>query len=198
MTLFRQSAGLRISIPSISPFATASGRTKAPSPAWRFQLSSLTASLPIEPVTPSDVPMPALPTVPEKTEPTPVKPEEKAEIVTPSSPFAFLGTLKSYFEGSDDEPKRVTMDGLQFDTGKATLNADGKKAADELASFLKDHPKSKVQIEGFTDSTGNPSANMRLSTMRAEQLRNYLVKKGVGTDRIERETGSRWPAMRIG
>lgn len=140
----------------------------------------------IEPVTP---PVAVVPKVEEPKVEEPKVEEPKVEEQTvvkeePSSTYVFLNELKAYFSGSDEEPKRVTIDGLSFNTGKATLNADGKKAADELASFLNGQPKAKVQIEGFTDSTGNEAANKRLSTMRADQLKNYLVGKGIAADRI--------------
>jgi OOP family OmpA-OmpF porin len=36
-----------------------------------------------------------------------------------------------------------------------------------------------VEIGGHTDDAGTPADNMRLSSLRAEAVRNYLVAKGV-------------------
>lgn len=50
---------------------------------------------------------------------------------------------------------------------------------DELATFLIDHPKKKILIEGHTDSYGSANINMRLSSARAYKIKELLVKRGV-------------------
>jgi outer membrane protein OmpA-like peptidoglycan-associated protein len=50
-------------------------------------------------------------------------------------------------------------------------------------------------IEGYTDSTGHPSYNMRLSEKRARSVEAALEKMGVGSDRIAsvKGFGERYP-----
>jgi OOP family OmpA-OmpF porin len=50
---------------------------------------------------------------------------------------------------------------------------------DSLAKVLLANPNMKVEIAGHTDNAGIPADNMRLSSLRAEAVRNYLVAKGV-------------------
>ena len=41
-----------------------------------------------------------------------------------------------------------------------------------------------VEIAGHTDNVGNKDANQKLSEDRANSVRNYLIKKGITTERI--------------
>ncbi|SAK79379.1 OmpA/MotB domain-containing protein [Caballeronia catudaia] len=45
----------------------------------------------------------------------------------------------------------------------------------------------KLQIGGFTDSTGNPAANLYISKKRAEAVRTYLVQHGVPANTLSVE-----------
>lgn len=45
----------------------------------------------------------------------------------------------------------------------------------------------KLQIGGYTDSTGDPAANLRISKQRAETVRAYLIRHGVKADTLSVE-----------
>ena len=51
--------------------------------------------------------------------------------------------------------------------------------------MMKDNPKLVIQLEGHTDSQGNAKKNMELSQDRVENVKKYLVSKGVDKDRIK-------------
>jgi outer membrane protein OmpA-like peptidoglycan-associated protein len=56
----------------------------------------------------------------------------------------------------------------------------------QVAQVIKTHPEiKKLRVEGHTDSVGKPDANQRLSEARAKSVRDYLVKQGVGAERLE-------------
>ena len=42
-----------------------------------------------------------------------------------------------------------------------------------------------IQLEGHTDNVGDDKANQVLSQKRAESVRRYLIKKGIGPKRIQ-------------
>jgi outer membrane protein OmpA-like peptidoglycan-associated protein len=42
-----------------------------------------------------------------------------------------------------------------------------------------------MEIGGYTDSTGTEQYNMALSEKRALSVVNYLIKKGISTDRLK-------------
>jgi len=78
----------------------------------------------------------------------------------------------------------MTLGDVLFDTNKSELRSGAYFTIDKLAAFLAEYPTRKVQIEGFTDSTGAVEYNRRLSERRAEAVRNALVAKGVDPGRI--------------
>jgi outer membrane protein OmpA-like peptidoglycan-associated protein len=69
----------------------------------------------------------------------------------------------------------VTVDGILFDTGKATIKPESAKAIGEVAKLLNGDPALKVYVVGHTDTTGVLDANMRLSQERAEAVAQALV-----------------------
>jgi outer membrane protein OmpA-like peptidoglycan-associated protein len=71
------------------------------------------------------------------------------------------------------------LEGVTFESGSARLQSGSYVELDSIATLLLAHPTVKVEIGGHTDNAGNAADNMRLSTLRAEAVRNYLVAKGV-------------------
>jgi outer membrane protein OmpA-like peptidoglycan-associated protein len=49
----------------------------------------------------------------------------------------------------------------------------------KIAGILSTHKGLMVEADGFTDSTGSASMNLRLSGQRAENAMDYLVAQGV-------------------
>lgn len=62
-----------------------------------------------------------------------------------------------------------------FDFDKATLKPTGKQALDAFAADLRNTDYDVIQVTGHTDRIGSDAYNMRLSTQRAETVRDYLV-----------------------
>jgi outer membrane protein OmpA-like peptidoglycan-associated protein len=80
---------------------------------------------------------------------------------------------------------RAVLDGILFDTDKATIKPESKPALDVIAQYLKDHKDLKVFIVGHTDGTGTFDHNMNLSRDRAASVVNALKKDyGVTVERV--------------
>jgi OmpA-OmpF porin, OOP family len=77
------------------------------------------------------------------------------------------------------------FDRLLFDTGSATLQPASDEQLNNIAAILKAYPRVKIKIGGYTDNTGDQSANLKLSQDRAGSVMAELVKLGVGSDRME-------------
>jgi outer membrane protein OmpA-like peptidoglycan-associated protein len=88
----------------------------------------------------------------------------------------------------------ITLSNILFDTNQADLKPGADNTLDKIALVLQEYPDHKLMIEGFTDSVGSNDHNEALSERRAESVKEALVRRGIGPDRIEtRGYGERYP-----
>jgi outer membrane protein OmpA-like peptidoglycan-associated protein len=78
----------------------------------------------------------------------------------------------------------LSLNNLFFETASAELNDDSKLELDKLVDLLTKYSDFKILIEGHTDNVGNSGANRKLSTNRAEAVRQYLLEKGFAKSRL--------------
>jgi outer membrane protein OmpA-like peptidoglycan-associated protein len=72
----------------------------------------------------------------------------------------------------------VNMSDVLFDTGKYTLKSTTQVSLAKVAGILEAYPGLKVQVEGYTDSTGSDQLNQKLSENRALAVKDFLVTQG--------------------
>ncbi|MDO4771396.1 OmpA family protein [Porphyromonas sp.] len=83
------------------------------------------------------------------------------------------------------EKVEVNLPSIHFVRGSAVVNK--KKYAKELAemvTFLNANPTLSVDVIGFCDHTGTEALNDKLSIKRAENVKKYLVSKGIDAARL--------------
>jgi outer membrane protein OmpA-like peptidoglycan-associated protein len=78
----------------------------------------------------------------------------------------------------------VSLSGILFDVGKATLKPASQLSVAKLAGILMVFPRMNLSIEGYTDSTGSSDLNMRLSTDRARSVYEFLMGQGISNSRM--------------
>jgi cytochrome c oxidase subunit 2 len=86
-------------------------------------------------------------------------------------------------EASLKKSGKVTLH-IKFASGSDELTADSDEAIAKLYAFLKADDKSKLEIDGFTDNSGDPKKNKALSLARAKSIVAALVKKGINKKRL--------------
>ena len=69
----------------------------------------------------------------------------------------------------------ITLEGIEFELGKAKIKPGSSSILDKVASILTNHPEVDVEIQGHTDSIGTDEFNLKLSQARAEAVRDYLI-----------------------
>lgn len=80
---------------------------------------------------------------------------------------------------------KVTFEGgILFPLNGTTLSTSAKTNLSNFAVSLRENPDTDVQIYGYTDNIGSMAANEKVSTGRAESVRNYLVESGINANRI--------------
>lgn len=73
---------------------------------------------------------------------------------------------------------------VRFDTNKSSLTANAKANLDKLVPVFNQYPDTDIQIYGYTDSTGTPEYNLKLSAERAASVKTYLSGKGLASSRF--------------
>lgn len=86
-----------------------------------------------------------------------------------------------------DDKTWFTFDRLTFETGSATLKPESQEQLKNIAEILKAYPKVTIKLGGYTDTTGDPQANLKLSQQRADTVMADLVKLGVDPGRLKAE-----------
>lgn len=85
---------------------------------------------------------------------------------------------------------KVTFDsGILFALNKADLNTASKNELAQFSTVLKNNSGCSVDIQGYTDSTGNDAINMPLSQKRAEAVADYLKSCGVSYSQFQNVKG---------
>lgn len=80
---------------------------------------------------------------------------------------------------------RKALNGIQFQTGKATILRSSYPILDQIANTMKTNLDYILNISGHTDNVGNAALNLQLSKDRANSVMQYLVGKGVQADRLK-------------
>jgi outer membrane protein OmpA-like peptidoglycan-associated protein len=80
----------------------------------------------------------------------------------------------------------ITLSGsILFASNKSDLLPAAQTKLNEVAEALnKQDSKSSMVVEGYTDSQGTPSYNQALSQRRAQSVRDYLVSRGIASERV--------------
>lgn len=86
---------------------------------------------------------------------------------------------------AEAEPQRFVLDGIYFDSGRATLRSESHARLDRVVEYMTHKPSARIRVAGHTDNVGNSRANQRLSERRAQAVREYLMSQGIDGSRIE-------------
>jgi len=72
-----------------------------------------------------------------------------------------------------------------FTSESYALNSKAKALLNSFASYLIKNESLKVTVKGHTDDIGDDQLNLILSQNRANEVKNYLVSKGIAIERLQ-------------
>ena len=76
-------------------------------------------------------------------------------------------------------------DKILFETDSAKILGQSSALLEEIADVIQKNPNiEQIEIQGHTDNTGTREHNQTLSNNRASSVREWLLKSGIGADRI--------------
>jgi OOP family OmpA-OmpF porin len=74
--------------------------------------------------------------------------------------------------------------GVNYDFNSSKLKPESYPILFHAAKVMQQNPDMTVEIQGYTDNIGSEKANKNVSQKRADSVKNYLVARGISTDRI--------------
>lgn len=95
-----------------------------------------------------------------------------------------IGIIKSDQIQKDLAENGKSVLHINFDIDKATLKPDGQLAIAEIATVLNHDKNLKLDINGYTDNSGNDAHNLQLSKDRAKTVETVLVISGIDKNRL--------------
>jgi len=89
------------------------------------------------------------------------------------------------FEAPKGEGGTVTVDNIYYGYDSSVLRDESFPVLDQLVSMMNENKDMKLEIGAHTDSKGRDAYNLKLSDARARSVVDYLIGKGINTDRLK-------------
>lgn len=80
--------------------------------------------------------------------------------------------------------KPIEMPNIFYDLGKWDLRPESMVALDDLVEILNDNSNITIELGSHTDFRNTDQYNFELSQKRAQSVVNYLIEKGIDSDRL--------------
>jgi len=93
-------------------------------------------------------------------------------------------SLEDFQKGTLPGGQNGPLTDIHFDFNDFTVRAQDGEILRTDATWLTDHAKARVQVEGHCDERGSEDYNIALGAKRAQAAKDYLVTLGVAAERI--------------
>jgi peptidoglycan-associated lipoprotein len=78
----------------------------------------------------------------------------------------------------------IELPNIFYDFGKWDLRPESMVSLDKLVETLEDNPNVTIELMSHTDSRDTEEYNQELSQKRAQSVVQYLIEKGIDTERL--------------
>lgn len=89
--------------------------------------------------------------------------------------------------------EKVALKNIFFENARYYLLPESYTELNKLAQYLIRNPHMEIRINGHSDNSGSKSKNQKLSELRAREVFEYLIKKGVQNKMYFKGYGSAFP-----
>ena len=87
----------------------------------------------------------------------------------------------------DDLAKLLQLSTIYFDLNRYNIRPDAEIEIQKVIAAMEKYPSLKIKVNSHTDSRGNDAYNLWLSQKRAESTVNYMISKGIASNRLASE-----------
>jgi peptidoglycan-associated lipoprotein len=126
-------------------------------------------------------------------------------MLKPGTDYVFIASQTGYLNGKVRESTRgldqsrtfdvtiylastervIELPNIFYDFARWDLRPESMVSLDNLVETLNDNPNVTIELMSHTDSRGTPADNQELSQKRAQSVVDYLISKGIATDRLQ-------------
>ncbi len=79
----------------------------------------------------------------------------------------------------------IVLDNIYYDFNKSAIRSGEARDLEALAKLMKRYPSMEIELGAHTDSRGENDYNLKLSLKRAESAREFLLRQGIKSRRIQ-------------
>ncbi len=79
---------------------------------------------------------------------------------------------------------KIILHHVYFEFNSASISPNSFKELNRILIMMRQYPNVKIEIGGHTDAIGTLVYNKKLSLIRAEAVKNYLMLKGIAAERL--------------
>lgn len=115
------------------------------------------------------------------TDATPLPTENKS-----NTGDANIAEMREYLTLQSPQDEMIfILEKIKFEPKKYTITDDISSRLEELVKLMNEFPALKIEINAYTSSLGDDRENMVFSIKRATATAGYLIRRGIGTDRVK-------------
>lgn len=81
--------------------------------------------------------------------------------------------------------RTIQLDHVLFHRGTDEFIEGSQEQLDQVVKILKENEDLKILVKGHTDNQGDPSRNLTLSQQRAKKVRDYILRQGFTSRRVQ-------------
>lgn len=78
----------------------------------------------------------------------------------------------------------IVLENIYYDFNKSAIRIGAAQELDGLVHMMKQYPSMVIELASHTDSRGEANYNIKLSRARAESAKQYLISKGIASERV--------------
>lgn len=101
--------------------------------------------------------------------------------------FLMFSVKSSFAQNIYNDYKPFVLQGIDFANNSDKLFASSYQTLDKIVVLLNNDKKVRLLIGCHSDNVGSGASNLALTEKRALTIKNYLISKGIGEERIKAE-----------
>lgn len=98
---------------------------------------------------------------------------------------AFIDPVMGKVTVGTDLAKLIDLNSIYYDYMKWSIRPDAASELDKIVKVMVDNPKIKIELGSHTDTRGSSEKNLTLSERRAKSAVDYIISKGIASNRIK-------------